>query len=334
MLVDAFWCVAFLLEAMVKILVTGGAGFIGSNFVRYVRSWHPEDAIVVLDVLTYAGLLANLNGVLNSGDVAHLIRGDVCDRAVLDRAFRLGVDVVVHMAAESHVDRSIQAADVFIRTNVLGTQMLLDASRTAKVKKFLYVSTDEVLGDLGPNDPPFTETSPIRPNSPYAASKASGELLTLAAHRTHGLDVVVVRPTNNYGPRQHIEKMIPNAIVHVLDGKKIPVYGNGSNVRDWLHVSDCCAAIDLVLRKGVPGEVYCVGAGQEMANQAVAQRVIDIVGSGSISFVTDRKGHDRRYAVDAGKIRALGWAPKVPSFVDGLQETVKWYKNNETWWRR
>ncbi len=317
-----------------NVLVTGGAGFIGSNFVRHLRTQHPEDRVVVLDALTYAGSLGNLDGII-AGVACTFIRGDVCDHAVLKHVFRTSVDAVVHFAAESHVDRSIAGAAAFVRTNVLGTQALLDAVRAAKVKRFVMISTDEVMGDLGPDDPPFDESSPIHPNSPYAASKAAGEHLALAAHRTHGLDVVVVRPTNNYGPFQFPEKFIPQAIVRAIEGKAIPVYGNGLNVRDWIHVSDCCYAIDLILRSGRSGEVYCVGAEQEMVNYAVAKRVIDLVGRGSIEHVKDRKGHDRRYAVDASKIRRdLVWAPKIPSFVDGLRETVAWYKEHETWWRQ
>lgn len=315
-----------------NILVTGGAGFIGSNFVHHLRREYPEDSVVVLDALTYAGNVVNLDeftwDMWSTGAVVPLlVHGDVCDQVVLDGLFKTKwIDVVVHFAAESHVDRSIAGAVPFVRTNVIGTQVLLDAAREAKVKRILYVSTDEVMGDLGLDDPPFDETSPIRPNSPYAASKAAGEMLALAAHRTHGLDVVVVRPTNNYGPRQHPEKLIPTLIQKAIAGEALPIYGDGSNVRDWLHVGDCCRAVDLVLRGGRAGDVYCVGAGQEMSNLSVAKRVIDFVGSGSIEFVEDRKGHDRRYAVDASKIRALGWAPEVLSFVDGLRETMTWYR--------
>ena len=313
-----------------RILVTGGAGFIGSNFVRHLRAEHPEDEVTVLDKLTYAGNLANLDGV--SG--VEFIRGDICDREPLrDFLARHPVDAVVHFCAESHVDRSIHGAEDFVRTNVLGTQVLLDAVREVGVQRFIHVSTDEVMGDLGPEDPPFTEESPIQPRSPYAASKAGGEMLVLAAHRTHGFPVVVVRPSNNYGPFQHIEKFVPTAILRAIAGQEIPVYGDGLNVRDWLYVEDCCRAIDLALRRGSPGEVYCVGSSSEVSNLAVARRVIDLVGGGSIRHVVDRPGHDRRYAVCADKMREIGWRPRISSFVEGLRETVRWYLDNEAWWR-
>jgi dTDP-glucose 4,6-dehydratase len=308
------------------LLVTGGCGFIGSNFVQYMLEKHTGENIVNLDKLTYAGNLENLRQ-LEGHPRYHFIKGDICDRS--------SVESIINFAAESHVDRSIVGPAIFIETNVAGTNVLLDVARECGLKRFVQISTDEVYGSLGP-DGKFTETSPIHPNSPYAASKASADLLVLAYHHTFGLPVVVTRCSNNYGPFQFPEKLIPLMIARAFDDKPVPVYGDGLNVRDWLHVDDHCSAIDLVLRKGVAGEVYNVGGSNEWKNIDVVRLVLKTLGKPEslISFVKDRLGHDRRYAIDASRIaRDLGWRPKI-SFEQGLGQTVEWYLGNETWWRR
>ncbi len=313
----------------VRLLVTGGCGFIGSNFIRH-RLAVTDDTIVNLDALTYAGNEANLQEF--EGDARYrFIHGRVEDRSLVKDAMS-GVEAVVHFAAESHVDRSIDDATPFIATNVLGTQVLLDAARRAGVKRFVHVSTDEVYGALG-EEGKFTETTPFRPRSPYSASKAAGDLLAQAYWETYRLPVMVVRPSNNYGPYQFPEKFIPVMVTSLMAGRRIPVYGRGENVRDWLHVEDCCRAIELVLHSGRPGEAYNIGGESERHNIDVAKLVIRQLelGEDAIEFVADRPGHDFRYALDNAKIEhELGWRPEI-RFEDGLRRTVQWYLDNEAW---
>ncbi|MEU6006790.1 dTDP-glucose 4,6-dehydratase [Streptomyces sp. NPDC047453] len=313
-----------------RILVTGGAGFIGSEYVRRQLDPDPTARITVLDKLTYSGVEANLAPVAEHPGYA-FVRGDICDADVVDQVMA-GHDAVVHFAAESHVDRSIDGAGPFVRTNVMGTQVLLDAAHRHGVGRFVHVSTDEVYGSVSEGS--WTEGWPLAPNSPYSASKAGSDLLALAYHRTHGLDVVVTRCTNNYGPRQFPEKVIPLFITNLLDGKTVPLYGDGSNVRDWLHVSDHCRGIDLVLRGGRAGEVYNIGGGTELTNHKLTGLLLDAVGAGwdRVEYAADRKGHDLRYSLDDGKIREqLGYTPQV-SFTDGLAATVDWYRTHRSWW--
>ena len=317
-----------------KILVTGGAGFIGSHFVRtMLTGGYPAYAdadVVVLDKLTYAGNRANLAPVEDSPRLT-FVEGDILDGERVGDLMA-GVDAVVHFAAESHVDRSITGAADFVVTNVVGTQTLLEAARRARVGRFLHVSTDEVYGSIAEGS--WTETWPLAPNSPYAASKASSDLLALAAHRTHGMDVVVTRCSNNYGSHQFPEKVIPLFVTNLLDGKQVPLYGDGGNVRDWLHVSDHCRGIQLVLEKGRAGEVYNIGGGTELSNRELTGRLLDACGAGwdMVQPVKDRKGHDRRYSLDITKIREeLGYEPQV-SLEDGLASTVQWYRENRQWW--
>jgi dTDP-glucose 4,6-dehydratase len=316
----------------VRILVTGGAGFIGSGFVRAVlQDSYPgatSAAVTVLDLLTYSGNRAN---VPLTDPRLTFVQGDIRDPDVV-RQLMPGHDAVVHFAAESHVDRSIAGAVPFVSTNVLGTQVLLDAAREAGVGRFVHVSTDEVYGSIEQGS--WTEDWPVAPNSPYAASKASSDLLALAAHRTHGLDVVVTRCSNNYGPYQFPEKVIPLFVTNLLDGRKVPLYGDGGNVRDWLHVEDHCRGIALVLEKGRSGEVYHIGGGTELSNKELTGRLLAACGAGwdRVEPVTDRKGHDRRYSLDITKIREeLGYAPRI-GLDEGLTATVAWYRENRAWW--
>jgi len=320
---------------MKNILVTGGAGFIGSNFVRYFLRTHADVHVVNFDKLTYAGNLENLKGL--EGDPRyHFDRGDICERGDVEAAFRKHhIDTVVHFAAESHVDRSILGAGIFITTNVLGTQVLLDVARDCGIERFVHVSTDEVYGSLGA-DGKFTEMTSLHPNSPYAASKASSDMVALAYHHTFGLPVVVTRCSNNYGPYQFPEKLIPLMIVNALHDKPLPVYGDGLNVRDWLYVEDHCAAIDVVLSRGNVGEVYNIGGNNEWKNIDIVHELLKKLNKPStlISYVKDRPGHDRRYAIDATKIsRELGWVPSL-TFDIGIARTVDWYLANEAWWQR
>jgi len=316
-----------------RLLVTGGAGFIGSNFVHHVLREHPEDSVVVLDLLTYAGNPENL-AEWNGDDRFRFVRGDIADPETVRPLVAL-CDAVVHFAAESHVDRSIEEPSAFVRTNVLGTQVLLDAAREAGGKRFHHVSTDEVFGSLGPDDEPFSETTPYDPRSPYSASKASSDHLVRASFHTFDLPVTITNCSNNYGPYHFPEKLIPLAVTNLLEGKTVPVYGDGKQVRDWLHVEDHCRAIDLVLRKGRIGETYCVGGNGERENLVIVKELLGILGLGEdrIRYVRDRPGHDRRYAIDYSKIREeLGWEPSV-TLEEGLRKTVEWFRENESWWK-
>jgi dTDP-glucose 4,6-dehydratase len=313
-----------------RILVTGGAGFIGSEYVRLRLNSDPTARITVLDKLTYSGVEANLAPVAEHPGYT-FVRGDICDPDDVDQVMA-GQDAVVHFAAESHVDRSIDGAGPFVRTNVMGTQVLLDAAHRHGVGRFVHVSTDEVYGSISEGS--WTEGWPLAPNSPYSASKAGSDLLALAHHRTHGLDVVVTRCTNNYGPYQFPEKVVPLFITNLIDGNTVPLYGDGRNLRDWLHVSDHCRGIDLVLHGGRAGEVYNIGGGTELSNHKLTGLLLDAVGADwdSVEYVADRKGHDLRYSLDDSKIREqLGYAPQV-SFTEGLAATVAWYREHRSWW--
>ncbi len=318
-----------------NILVTGGAGFIGANHVRWLLA-NSDDRVVNLDALTYAGNLENLAGC-EENPRYRFVRGDVRDADLVRRLLaEEKIEAVVHFAAESHVDRSIEGPRVFLETNVLGTQVLLDAAREAGVARFVQVSTDEVYGSLGPGDPPFTEEHPLRPNSPYSASKAAADLLCRAYHRTYGLPVCITRCSNNYGPYQFPEKLIPLMIANALEGKPLPVYGDGRNVRDWLFVEDHCRAVDLVMRRGRPGAVYNIGGGNEMENIAIVRLLLELLerDEALITFVADRPGHDRRYAIDATRLREeLGWEPRH-DFASGIRATVRWYLEHRDWWER
>ena len=319
-----------------KILVTGAAGFIGGNHVHYIQKAHPEDEIVALDALTYAGNLETLEPALKSDNVS-FVRADITDRdAVFDLFKREKFDIVINFAAESHVDRSIVDPGIFLRTNIIGTQTLMDACLEYGVKRFHQVGTDEVYGDL-PLDRPdlfFTEETPIHTSSPYSASKASADLLVMAYHRTFGLPATISRCSNNYGPYQFPEKLIPLMISRALEDKELPVYGTGSNVRDWLYVEDHCRAIDLIVREANDGELYNIGGHNEKTNLDVVKLILDYLGKPEslITYVTDRKGHDLRYAIDPAKIyRDLGWLPET-KFDDGIKMTIDWYLENRKWW--
>lgn len=320
-----------------KILVTGAAGFIGSNFVFHMRKAHPEYDIVALDSLTYAGNLETLAPVMEK-DHFTFVRCDITDREGVRKVFEEHhPDVVVNFAAESHVDRSIEDPGVFLRTNILGTQVLMDACREFGIQRFHQVGTDEVYGDL-PLDRPdlfFTEDLPLQASSPYSASKASADLLAMAYHRTYGLPVTISRCSNNYGPYQFPEKLIPLMIANALADKPLPVYGTGENVRDWLYVEDHCRAIDMILENGKVGEVYNIGGHNERSNLDVVKTILKQLGKPEslITFVGDRKGHDLRYAIDPSKIHGkLGWLPET-KFDDGIRQTIDWYLNNESWWK-
>ncbi len=331
---------------MKRILVTGGAGFIGSNFIHYWIETHPEDRLINFDALTYAGNLENLNGIADSANY-HFVHGDICDAEQVGKLFaEEQVDTVVNFAAESHVDRSILGPEAFIKTNVFGTFTLLEAAKSAWVNnsgtcRFLHVSTDEVYGSLGPNDPPFTEQTPYAPNSPYSASKASSDHLVRAYHHTYDLPVLTTNCSNNYGPYQFPEKLIPLVILNALEDKPLPVYGDGMNIRDWLHVEDHCRGIDAVLLKGQLGETYNIGGCNEWANIDIVKLIckrLDELRPGAIqknkliSFVKDRPGHDRRYAIEANKLTdGLSWLPKY-TFETGISQTIDWYLGNEKWW--
>ena len=319
-----------------KILVTGGAGFIGSNFIYYMLEKHRGYKIVCLDALTYAGNLETLEDAMKNPDFK-FVKGDITDREAVRNLFsEEKFDVVVNFAAESHVDRSIEEPEVFLKTNILGTQVLMDASREFGVKRYHQVSTDEVYGDL-PLDKPdlfFTEETPIHTSSPYSASKASADLLVMAYHRTYGFPATISRCSNNYGPYHFPEKLIPLMIANALADKSLPVYGEGLNIRDWLYVKDHCSAIDLIIHNGRVGEVYNIGGHNERANIDVVKTILKELGKPEslITYVTDRKGHDMRYAIDPTKIHnELGWLPET-KFDDGIKMTIKWYLDNKPWW--
>ncbi|MDH4367512.1 MAG: dTDP-glucose 4,6-dehydratase [Dehalococcoidia bacterium] len=315
-----------------RLLVTGGAGFIGSNFVHHALKEHPDWEITNLDKLTYAGNLENLKDAQDRPGY-HFVKGDIADRKVVDGLLSQGFDVIVNFAAESHVDRSILDASPFIETNVKGTQILLEGAKKHGIQRFVQVSTDEVYGSI--DNGYSTEQSPLSPSSPYSASKTAADLLCLAYFKTHSLPVVVTRCTNNFGPYQFPEKLIPLAVTNVLEDKPIPVYGDGLNIRDWIFVDDHCRALDVVIHGGKPGEIYNIGGGNEKTNLELIHKLLELLDKprSLIQFVSDRPAHDRRYALDCGKITAeLGWKPAC-SFEKGLSATVDWYLKNESWWR-
>lgn len=317
-----------------KLLVTGGAGFIGSNFILYMIQQHPNYQIINMDALTYAGNLENLKSVQDHPNYS-FVQADIADKPAVDAIFQQGIDVVVNFAAESHVDRSILEPEIFVNTNVMGTQVLLDAAKKYRVTKFVQVSTDEVYGSLGETGL-FSETTPLAPNSPYSASKAGGDLLVRAYHETFGLPVNITRCSNNYGPYQFPEKLIPLIISRALNDESLPVYGDGLNIRDWLYVEDHCSAIDLVIHQGKIGEVYNIGGNNERTNVHIVKTILNELGKPEslITYVTDRPGHDRRYGIDPTKImNELGWKPKH-NFETGIKETIQWYLSNKEWWTR
>ncbi|MEH7557860.1 dTDP-glucose 4,6-dehydratase [Priestia megaterium] len=317
-----------------NILVTGGAGFIGSNFVRHMVETYPNYSIVNYDLLTYAGNLENLKDI-ESHENYNFVKGDINNRELVDHLVKYyNIDVIVNFAAESHVDRSITEPDIFIKSNVLGTQALLDVAKANSLKKYVQVSTDEVYGSLGETGY-FTEETPLAPNSPYSASKAGADMLVSAYHETFGMNVNITRCSNNYGPYHFPEKLIPLMVTNALEGKELPIYGDGKNVRDWLHVKDHCAAIDLVIHKGEPGEIYNVGGHNERTNNEIVHLIVEKLNAPKelIKFVEDRLGHDRRYAIDPTKLATeLGWKPKY-TFDTGIVETIQWYLDNQDWWK-
>jgi dTDP-glucose 4,6-dehydratase len=318
-----------------KLLVTGGCGFIGSNFVMHMLETYPDVDVTNLDLLTYAGNLENLQDAAPYGRRHRFVRGDITDRGLVRDLMSEKPDIVVNFAAESHVDRSIIDSSAFVRTNVLGVQTLLDVCREFQCGRFVQISTDEVYGSLGAQGA-FTEKHPIEPNSPYAASKAAADLMVRAYHQTFGMDVVITRCSNNYGPWQFPEKLIPLMVTNALEDRELPVYGDGMNVRDWIHVLDHCRAIDVVMRKSAPGKIYNIGAGCEQPNIEIVRYILQRLGKPEslIRYVQDRPGHDRRYAMDASKLRNhLGWEPTV-SFEEGMNHTISWYIEHETWWQR
>jgi len=322
-----------------KILVTGGAGFIGSNFIRYLLSpENPKQAdyqIFNLDKLTYAGNLENLSD-LSSHPKYKFVHGDICDGQLVDSILKSSVEGIVNFAAESHVDRSLYEPDLFIQTNVVGVQILLHAAWRHKIKRFIQVSTDEVYGSLSPQDPGFREDSPLAPNSPYSASKAAADLLVRSYYKTYGFPGIITRCSNNYGPYQFPEKLIPLLITNAIEDKPLPIYGDGLNVRDWIHVRDHCRALQVILERGKEGEIYNVGGEGERTNLEITEMVLNILGKPKslIRFVTDRPGHDRRYAIDFSKLKNdLGCAP-IHRLQEGLEQTVRWYLDHEEWWRR
>ncbi len=315
-----------------KLLITGGCGFIGSNLIRHLLNQHPDWQITNLDRLTYAANPANLTEIEKNPNY-RLIVGGIEDPDIALAALK-GCEAVINLAAETHVDRSILDPAPFIRTNVLGTQVLLDNARRAGIKRFLHVSTDEVYGSLRPDDPPATEENPLQPRSPYAASKAAADLLVLAAYQTYKLPVIILRPSNNYGPYQFPEKLIPLAVTNLIEGKEVPIYGKGENIRDWVYVEDTCWAIETILLQGTPGEIYNAGGGCEKRNIDLIKIVLNLLGQNEamIEFVPDRPGHDLRYALNNTKIKQLGWQP-VTDLNTGLVRTVRWYTDHPEWWQ-
>ncbi len=315
-----------------QILVTGGAGFIGSNFIHHWLKKYPDDKIINLDILTYAGNLENLRDVQNNPSYK-FVKGDICD-AKLVNDITSGVDLIVHFAAESHVDRSIIDSGDFIKTNVVGIRVLLDAAKNAKIR-FHHISTDEVFGSLGPTDEKFNETTPYDPRSPYSASKAAADHLVRAYFHTHKLPVTISNCSNNYGPYQFPEKIIPLFITNLLEGKKVPLYGEGKNIRDWIYVDDHNAGVEAIIKKGKIGETYCLGGNSEISNLDLTKKILKMINyeEEKIEYVKDRPGHDFRYAMDYTKAkRELGWQPET-AFDKGLAQTINWYKNNQQWWK-
>ena len=318
-----------------KILITGGAGFIGSNFIRFLVQSGKNYRIINLDKLTYAGNLENLADLVG-GPGYEFVRGNIGDGKLVDRLLEENVEAVVNFAAESHVDRSLYEPDLFIQTNVVGVQILLHAALRHKIKKFVQVSTDEVYGSLDAEGPRFREDFPLAPSSPYSASKAAGDLLARSYFKTYGFPVVVTRCSNNYGPYQFPEKLIPLFVTNALENRPLPVYGDGLNIRDWIHVEDHCRALELVLEKGRPGEIYNIGGEAERTNLEITRSILRILGKPEslMQYVADRPGHDRRYAIDFSKIeREIGWKPRY-NLDEGLRRTVRWYTEQENWWRR
>ena len=314
-----------------NILVTGGSGFIGSNFIRHMLNKYPDYRIINLDKLTYAGNPDNLTDIENNPNYS-FVRGDICDPDIVNEVMQQ-VDRVVHFAAESHVDRSIDDGSVFVRTNVLGTYTLLESALKHDIKRFVHVSTDEVYGSI--NDGSFKETDMLVPSSPYSSSKAGSDLLAHSYYITHKLPVIITRCTNNFGPYQYPEKLIPLFVTNLLENKKVPVYGTGQNVRDWIYVLDHCKAVDFVLHNGNVGEIYNIEGGAEKTNLEITEMIIEMVGSDEsmIEYVKDRLGHDLRYSLDCSKLRGLGWAPES-DFDEALEDTVQWYVENRWWWEK
>jgi len=313
-----------------NIMVTGGCGFIGSNFIRYYLGRYPQDKIINLDKLTYAGNPENLKDIEKNKNYS-FVRGDICDKKTVDKLMK-GIDVVYHFAAESHVDNSIKGPFLFTETNVLGTHVLLEAAKQNKIKKFIHISTDEVYGSIEKGA--FNEKDILKPNSPYSASKAAAEMLVRSYNKTFGLPAIITRSSNNFGPYQHPEKLMPLFVTNLMENKKVPVYGTGKNVRDWIYVIDNCEGIDFASKKGWIGEIYNIGGGNEVSNIEITKKIIKEMNKDEsfIEYVGDRLGHDLRYALDCAKIRKLGWKPKY-DFEKALKETIIWYKKNENWWK-
>jgi dTDP-glucose 4,6-dehydratase len=317
-----------------KIFVTGGAGFIGSNFIHYWLKNYPDDQVINFDVLTYAGNLDNLSDIENNPNYK-FIKGDITDEDLVNESVK-GVDLIVHFAAESHVDRSIKNSADFIKTNVEGTRVLLEAAKTNGNIRFHHISTDEVFGSLALNDPKFNEETPYDPRSPYSASKAASDHLVRAYYHVHKLPITISNCSNNYGPYQYPEKLIPLFITNLIEGKKVPIYGAGKNIRDWIHVDDHNRGVDFIIKKGRIGETYCLGGNSEKTNLEITELILKAMGAGQemVEYVKDRLGHDMRYAIDFSKAKnELGWEPKI-DFVTGLEETINWYKNNNAWWQK
>jgi len=317
-----------------KILITGGAGFIGSNFIHYWLNNHPEDYIINLDALTYAGNLENLSDIKNATNYK-FVKGDICNINLVNDLVN-NIDIIVHFAAESHVDRSIKNSADFIKTNIEGTRVLLDAAKNNKNIRFHHISTDEVFGELDLDNPKFNENTPYSPRSPYSASKAASDHLVRAYFHTHKLPITISNCTNNYGPYQFPEKVIPLFITNIIENKKVPVYGEGKNIRDWIYVDDHNKGVEAIIMKGKIGETYCLGGGNEISNIELTKKILNLMGKGEnmIEYVEDRKGHDLRYAMDYTKIKnELDWEPKM-NFDEGLKKTIEWYINNEKWWRK
>jgi len=317
-----------------KLLITGGAGFIGSNFIHYWLKNNSSDEVVNLDKLTYAGNLDNLKDIENNSNYS-FVKGDICDRELVKTLMK-DVDVVVHLAAESHVDRSIQDSEDFIRTNVEGTRVLLDEARKAGVSRFHHVSTDEVFGALSFQDAPFNENTPYDPRSPYSASKAASDHLVRAYFHTHNLPITISNCSNNYGPYQYPEKLIPLFLTNLMEGKKIPIYGKGDNIRDWIHVDDHSRGLEAIIKKGKAGETYLLGGNSEFSNLEITKKILEIMNTDDsmIEYVKDRAGHDLRYAINYSKAKSeLNWEPRI-GFEEGLKDTVDWYKKNNGWWKK